>query len=90
MNPTDAQVEAGAEALFRHFNDERGYKWPAPEQHLPWWRAAARAVLEAVDTPVETAEQCGKPRRYFPQQTCELARGHEGLHEDATHIWGDA
>ncbi len=30
---------------------------------------------------------CGKPRRYFSQQTCELPRGHAGEHEDATHIW---
>ena len=32
-------------------------------------------------------EVCGKPRRYFPQQTCYLPRGHEGDHEDDTHLW---
>ena len=49
---TDADVEAGARALFEHFHQDRRkyggvYEWPAPEQHLPWWRDAARAVLAA-------------------------------------------
>lgn len=33
------------------------------------------------------ANVCGKHRRYFPQQTCFLARGHAGDHEDETHWW---
>lgn len=32
---------------------------------------------------------CGKPRRYFPQQTCELPFGHDGEHEDATRLWSN-
>jgi hypothetical protein len=48
----DALVEKGAEALFYHFHGrdgllKTGYTWPAPEQHLPWWRAAAAAVIDA-------------------------------------------
>ena len=35
------------------------------------------------------APVCGKPRRYFPQQTCELDPGHDGDHEDSTHIWSN-
>lgn len=47
-----ALVEKGAEALFYHFHGRDGllktrYTWPAPEQHLPWWRAAAAAVINA-------------------------------------------
>lgn len=39
---------------------------------------------------IETGETpCGKPRRYFCQQTCELPGSHDGPHEDATHIWED-
>ena len=38
----------------------------------------------------ETAQvECDRPRRYFVQQTCELPQGHDGPHEDATHIWED-
>jgi hypothetical protein len=36
------------------------------------------------------ATVCGKPRRYFPQQTCYLSRGHGGDHEDDTHMWENA
>lgn len=38
----------------------------------------------------ENDEPCGKPRRYFPQQTCYLSRGHGGTHEDDTHLWENA
>lgn len=44
---SEAVVEAAAEGLFGHFNAKHGYQWPAPEQHLPWWRDAARAALAA-------------------------------------------
>lgn len=37
----------------------------------------------------EDAVKCGKPRRYFPQQTCYLSRGHSGDHADDTHMWED-
>ena len=40
-------------------------------------------------TAEKDAGVCGKPRRYFCQQTCELAPGHDGEHEDATHIWSN-
>lgn len=42
--------------------------------------------LRPTDT-TTTKEVCGKPRRYFPQQTCTLAVGHDGDHEDSTHLW---
>lgn len=57
---TEDEVEAGARALFQHFHGPGGrpysrYEWPPPEQHLPWWREAARAVLAARTQPAPDA-----------------------------------
>ena len=52
----DAHRERVAEALFDHIVGN-GYTWPAPEQHLPWWYAAADAVIAAYES---TCRHCGR------------------------------
>ena len=49
----DGRRERVAKALFDHLVGKSrgfsGYEWPAPEQHLPWWYAAADAAIAAYE-----------------------------------------
>lgn len=55
----EALVEAGARGFFENF-DKTPRRWPAPEQHIPWWTDRSRDVIRALAAALtERGEQHG-------------------------------